>query len=128
MQKVRKKILLVEDDSLFLWSLESFLVREGYQVSPATSGEEGINLARNRPFDVVISDFQLPGMNGRQLIEQLKNLQPALKTLLISAHQLDEVKIPNASLPDAYLNKPIELGMLKKLLEELSPALLGKGH
>lgn len=128
MQKIRKKILVVEDDSLFLWSLESFLVREGYQVSPATSGEEGINLARNRPFDVVISDFQLPGMNGRQLIEQLKNLQPALKTLLISAHQLDEVKSPNATLPDAYLNKPIELGMLKKLLEELSTIPLGKGH
>ncbi len=128
MQKIRKKILVVEDDSLFLWSLESFLVREGYQVSPATSGEEGINLARNLPFDVVISDFQLPGINGRQLIEQLKNLQPALKSLLISAHQLDEVKIPNASLPDAYLNKPIELGMLKKLLEELSPAPVGKGH
>lgn len=128
MQKVRKKILVVEDDSLFLWSLKSFLVSEGYQVSPATSGEEGINLARNHPFDVVISDFQLPGINGRQLIEQLKNLQPALKTFLISAHQLDEVKIPNASLPDAYLNKPIELGMLKKLLEELSPSPLGKGH
>jgi CheY-like chemotaxis protein len=128
MQKVRKKILVVEDDSLFLWSLESFLVREGYQVSPATSGEEGINLARNRPFDVVISDFQLPGMNGRQLIEQLKNLQPDLKTLLISAHQLDEVKTPNATWPDAYLNKPIELGMLKNLLEELSATPAGKGH
>jgi two-component system response regulator AtoC len=128
MQKARKTILVVEDDSLFLWSLECFLEREGYQVSPAGSGEEGINLARNRPFDVVISDFQLPGMNGRQLIEELKNLQPAVKTLLISAHQLDEVNIPNASLPDAYLNKPIELGMLKKLLEELAPTPLGMGH
>jgi CheY-like chemotaxis protein len=120
MQNAPKKVLVIEDDSLFLWSLENFLEREGYQVSPASTGEEGIDLARHLAFDVVISDYQLPGIDGRRLIEELKSLQPSMKSLLISAYQLDELNSPNSSLPDAYLNKPIELGMLKKLLSELA--------
>jgi CheY-like chemotaxis protein len=120
MQSAPKKVLVVEDDSLFLWSLENFLEREGYQVSPVSTGEEGIDLAHHLAFDVVISDYQLPGIDGRRLIEQLKSLQPSMKSLLISAYQLDELVSTNGSLPDAYLNKPIELGMLKKLLSELA--------
>ena len=79
METCRKKILVVEDDSLFLWSLVSFLNREGYEVSPVKSGESALDIARSQSFDLIISDFQLPGLNGRELIRKIKSLQPATK-------------------------------------------------
>ena len=125
METCRKKILVVEDDSLFLWSLESFLNREGYEVSPVQSGESALDIARSQSFDLIISDFQLPGLNGRELIRKIKSLQPATKAILISAHQLDEVETEKDSLLNAYLNKPIELGILKKLVDDLTHSLMG---
>jgi CheY-like chemotaxis protein len=125
METCRKKILVVEDDSLFLWSLESFLNREGYEVSPVQSGESALDIARSQSFDLIISDFQLPGLNGRELIRKIKSLQPATKAILISAHQLDEVETEKDSLLNAYLNKPIELGILKKLVDDLTHSLRG---
>jgi CheY-like chemotaxis protein len=124
METDRKKILIVEDDSLFLWSLVNFLDREGYAVSPVQSGESALDMAHVQSFDLIISDYQLPGVNGRELIQQIKSFQPAAKAILISAHQLDEVGPERDSLLNAYLNKPIELGILKKLVDDLTHSFM----
>ena len=123
MNSVKKmKILVVEDDKLFLWTLNYFLQKEGYEVSSALTGESAFDLAQHQSFDVVISDFHLPGLNGRELIRRVKTLQPKAKTVLISAYQRDEVTDQEQNELDlnAYLNKPIELGTLKQLLLDLT--------
>jgi CheY-like chemotaxis protein len=121
----KKKILVVEDDGLFLWSLDHFLKKEGYEVCPVASSELAFDMARKQSFDIVISDFHLPGFNGRELIKKVKALQPETKTILISAYQKDEAGLEEDTLLDAYLNKPIELRTLKKLLQDLIFAVDG---
>ena len=116
----KKKILVVEDDGLFLWSLDHFLKKEGYEVCPVASSELAFDMAQNQSFDIVISDFHLPGFNGRELIKKVKALQPEAKTILMSAYQRDETGKDEETLLDAYLDKPVELGMLKKLLQDLT--------
>ena len=116
----KMKILVVEDDKLFLWTLNHFLQKEGYEVSSALTGESAFDLAQHQVFDVVISDFHLPGLNGRDLIRRVKTLQPKAKTVLISAYQRDEVAEEDEHDLNGYLNKPIELGTLRQLLLDLT--------
>jgi CheY-like chemotaxis protein len=116
----KMKILVVEDDKLFLWTLNHFLQKEGYEVCSALTGESAFDLAQHQAFDVVISDFHLPGLNGRDLIRRVKTLQPEAKTVLISAYQRDEVAEEDELVLNGYLNKPIELGTLRQLLLDLT--------
>jgi DNA-binding NtrC family response regulator len=119
MDSSKKTILVVDDDRLFLWSLDKLLQSEGYDVCPVDTWESALDLIRQRSFDLVISDFQLPGLNGKDLIRKIKGLHPETKTLLISAYQPEEFGSEESALLNAYLNKPIELGMLRKLVAEL---------
>jgi DNA-binding NtrC family response regulator len=116
----KTKILVVEDDHLFLWSLDQFLKREGYDVRPAATGELAFDMVQKESFDIVISDFHLPGLNGKELIQKVKSLNPLTKTVLISAYQKEEMGGNDESLLNAYLNKPIELGKLKLVLRDLT--------
>jgi CheY-like chemotaxis protein len=116
----KTKILVVEDDNLFLWTLNCFLQNEGYEVFTAANAESAIDVAQQQSFDIVISDFHLPGLNGRDLIRKVRSVQPATKTILISAYQPEEIENRDPALLNAYLNKPIELKSLKKLLHDLS--------
>ena len=114
------RILVVEDDQLFLWTLNQFLKKEGHDVFPVTSGELAFALAEEQLIDVVISDFRLPGLNGRDLIRKIKALQPETKAILISAYQREETEDEEETPWHFYLNKPIKLGALKTLLHDLT--------
>jgi CheY-like chemotaxis protein len=116
----KTRILVVEDDSLFLWTLNCFLQKEGYEVFTAANAESAIDAAQQQHFDIVISDFHLPGLNGRDLIRKVRSVQPDTKTVLISAFQPEEIGNQDPSLLNAYLNKPIELKSLRTLLQNLS--------
>jgi len=114
----KQSVLVVEDDKLFLWTLNCFLQKEGYTVVTVNDAESAIDLVEKQAFDVVISDFHLPGLDGKNLMRKVRVLQPKAKTILISAYQPDEIDNEDPSLLTAYLNKPIELDNLKKLLRE----------
>jgi DNA-binding NtrC family response regulator len=116
----KTKILIVEDDKLFLWSLDHFLNKEGYEVYSTTSAELAFDMAQKSSFDIVIADFHLPGLNGKELIKKVKSLSPVTKGLLISAYQKEEMGVDDESFLNAYLNKPIELRILKQLLQDLT--------
>src|SRR5262245_4326004 len=115
----RTKILVVEDDNLFLWTLNHFLREEGYEVYSVTNGESALDMAEKLPFDVLISDFHLPGLNGKELIRRVKAIHPQMKSILISAYQREEIG-NDADLLNGYLNKPIEWIALKQLLGNLA--------
>ena len=67
-----ESILVVEDDPLMLAALEILLEDEGYQVTTASSGLDAIMLAKNQQFDLVISDIDMPGMDGFSLAEAVR--------------------------------------------------------
>jgi two-component system, NtrC family, response regulator AtoC len=121
-KKVR--ILVVEDDNLFRWTLNHFLTKEGYEVYPVATGESAADMAQELSFDILISDFHLPGLNGKELIREVKATQPQTKTILISAYQPEELGNEDGTLLNGYLNKPIELGVLKQLLQDLTKPMM----
>jgi DNA-binding NtrC family response regulator len=86
-------ILVIDDEDIMREILEALLTREGYRVQLASSGEEGIELARSVPFDAAIVDVMMPGMDGMATLEELKRLDDELPVLMITAFASVETAI-----------------------------------
>jgi DNA-binding NtrC family response regulator len=86
-------ILVVDDEEIMREILEALLTREGYRVTLATSGEEGVELAKAAPFDAAIVDVMMPGLDGIATLEELKKLDDELPVLMITAFASVETAI-----------------------------------
>jgi DNA-binding response OmpR family regulator len=79
------RILIVEDDVDLRETLGRALSREGYQVSFAGDGSEGISVVKQRPYDLVIVDLVMPKMGGIKMLEELRNLGLTIPSIVITA-------------------------------------------
>jgi two-component system response regulator PilR (NtrC family) len=86
-------ILIIDDEEIMREILEALLVREGYQVRIAASGEEGIELAKTGSFDAAIVDVMMPGLDGIAVLEELKRLDDDLPVVMITAFASVETAI-----------------------------------
>jgi two-component system response regulator PilR (NtrC family) len=86
-------ILVVDDEEIMREILEALLTREGYRVQLASSGEEGLDLARTTPFDAAIVDVMMPGIDGIATLEELKKLDDELPVVMITAFASVETAI-----------------------------------
>ena len=80
------KILLVDDDEWIRDSLSLFFEAEGCNLLSLETAEEGIEAVKQQAFDIVISDYKLPGMDGLEFLRQVKERQPAVVEILITAY------------------------------------------
>jgi two-component system response regulator PilR (NtrC family) len=78
-------ILIIDDEEIMREILETLLSREGYSVRVASSGAEGLELARSVPFDAAIVDVMMPGMDGMAVLGELKKLDDDLPVIMITA-------------------------------------------
>jgi two-component system, OmpR family, response regulator CpxR len=80
-----KKIILVVDDNEQTLSIRRFLLdNAGYRVLSATSGEEALNILREGGIDILLTDLIMPNMDGNELIRRAKQIDPDVRTILIS--------------------------------------------
>jgi DNA-binding NtrC family response regulator len=86
-------ILVVDDEDIMREILEALLTREGYQVRLASTGAEGIELARSMSFDAAIVDLMMPGIDGIATLEELKKFDDDLPVLMITAFASVETAI-----------------------------------
>lgn len=115
------RILLVEDDTRAAVSLEKMLTSEGYAVTVSHHGDDGFARAQADPFDVVITDLRLPGIDGLELVRRLHTAKPRLPLVLMTAFGTTETVI-EATKRGAfeYLIKPFEM---EDLLEVTAKAV-----
>ncbi len=114
------RILIIEDDLEASSYLKKGLGESGHQVVTAADGEEGLLLARKRGFDVLIVDRMLPGMEGLDIVEKLREEGDTTPVLVLSA--LDAVRERVKGLKaggDDYLTKPFAFVELLARLEAL---------
>jgi DNA-binding NtrC family response regulator len=78
-------ILVIDDEEIMREILETLLQREGYSVRLASSGAEGLDLARSLPFDAVIVDMMMPGIDGLQVLDELHKHDDELPVIMITA-------------------------------------------
>jgi CheY-like chemotaxis protein len=104
-----KSVLLVEDHDSVRNVLRTILEEAGYEVLAAARPTEALALCANRgsSLDLVVADFVLPDMDGPQLIEQIRDLHPAIPVLYISGYLKDDVPERRFAEPGAaFLQKP----------------------
>jgi DNA-binding NtrC family response regulator len=102
-------ILVVDDEEIMREILETLLTREGYTVRLASSGEEGLELARTMPFDAAVVDIMMPGLDGIATLDELKRIDEDLAVIIITAYGSIESAI-SAMKTGAfdYLTKPFK--------------------
>src|SRR2546428_12700541 len=79
------KVLLIEDDSGIIDTLQRVLSEEGHSVAVERRGDTGLARATQEAFHVVITDLKLPGITGLEIVRQLHTLQPKLPIILVTA-------------------------------------------
>jgi DNA-binding response OmpR family regulator len=103
------KILVVDDDSDITETLARRLMREGFEVATAYSGEEGLQKAIGEKPDVVLLDLMMPGMNGFEVLKELRKqvTDRWVPVIIVSAqNDLDSVRSGYGLDADHYLTKP----------------------
>ena len=102
-------VLVIDDEEIMREILEALLTREGYQVRLASSGEEGLELARSMPFDAAIVDVMMPGLDGIATLQELRKLDDDLPVLMITAFASVETAITAMKLGAYdYITKPFK--------------------
>jgi two-component system response regulator PilR (NtrC family) len=115
-------VLVIDDEEIMRDILGTLLEREGYSVRLAASGQEGLDLARSLPFDAVIVDVMMPGLDGMQVLDELKKFDEELPVIMITAFASMESAI-SAMKKGAfdYITKPFKndevLVVLKNAIE-----------
>jgi two-component system NtrC family sensor kinase len=113
-QVEQSRILVVDDEERLGRSLESLLTKAGYAVQTALDGKEALRLYAETSFDLVISDIRLPGMDGIQLLQEIRKQTPDAMVILMTAYASLDTALAaiNMGAYD-YLMKPIEFTQLK---------------
>jgi two-component system, NtrC family, response regulator AtoC len=115
----RTKILIIDDEKLVRWSLQQKLGREGYDVESAPTGEEGLNLIREDGFDLVLLDLRLPGMDGVQVLQEIKTLERDIAVIMLTAETSIARAVECVRLGAYnYLCKPFEFDEVRVALEK----------
>jgi DNA-binding NtrC family response regulator len=114
-------ILIVDDESEIRESLQTLLELEGYRVESAESGEDGLARISNRPFDLMLLDLALPGKNGMEVLAEIRERDPQLAVIMITAYGTVENAV-NAMQAGAvnFIQKPWDN---EKLLADVGAAV-----
>jgi DNA-binding response OmpR family regulator len=104
-----KKILIVEDDLRIAQNISKGLVEKGYVTETAFDGKIGLKLALSIDFDLVLLDLNLPGLNGYEVCEGIRNKKPSIPIIMLTALGETEDKIEGFEKgADDYLVKPFD--------------------
>jgi len=104
------KILAIDDDSIIRTLLTNILTKAGYEVITASDGESGLEMAATQAPDLVVTDYQMPGITGLDVITELQKTQPGLPVILLTAHGDVALTIKSIQI-GAYdfIEKPIQM-------------------
>jgi two-component system, OmpR family, KDP operon response regulator KdpE len=104
------KILIVDDDASVRRALHTTLQTLGFSTSEASGGEEAILLARTAPYDVVLLDINMPGLDGLETCRQLRRILPRVAILMLTVRggEDDKVQALDAGADD-YVTKPFHI-------------------
>lgn len=123
------RVLVVDDEPSMCWVVQSALQRDGHTVDVATSGPEALGLVRARPYDVVVMDFKLPGVDGTELVSLVRSIRAGARIIVISGWAAgDKPPIQDLLRQDTsmeFLAKPFLLADLRRRVKKALSAGTG---
>jgi DNA-binding response OmpR family regulator len=118
------KILLVEDNDLIIRALKHYLDKEGYAVTVASNGREGIDILSKQSFDVVVTDLMMPFANGLDIIKAVRSGSALKRTGVIVVSSIGNESTLKEAFnlgADDYLTKPVVAADLLSRIKKLIP-------
>lgn len=113
-------VLIIEDEVVLAKNITTYLRRLNHEVKHAETGEVGLNLVEAERPDVVILDYNLPGMDGLELASKIHSIDSTIKTIMVTGQGSEQLAVDamKAGAYD-YLTKPLVLGKLKVVLDKI---------
>jgi len=110
-------ILVVDDEQIVLNLVEDTLTDEGYSVTTTSSAKEAIELARQQPFDFILTDIRMPEMNGIDLVKEIHHIAPTIGVIFMTGYaNLDSAKQAIKEGAYDYIMKPFELSEIRQAI------------
>ena len=120
LQQDKRHILVVDDDLATRTVLAESLSRAGYGVQLASDGEEALGLLRQAEYDLILTDFRMPRLNGFELLLAVEDWWPSLRIIVVSGDPPDDNILRAFPSAHAWIRKPYDSG---KLLATVSEAV-----
>jgi len=117
----KKRILIIDDEEDICEIMKLNLESTGeFTVDTSKTGEEGVEMAKMSSYDLVITDFYMPGMDGGEVIDELRAVRPDMPVLLFSIYHDDVSTLATAvkSKADGIIVKPIKHEELHKMIKD----------
>lgn len=123
-QEGAKKILFIEDEEVFIEIFGDKLRDEGYDVETASRGDEGLRMALEKKYDLVITDFLIPGIKGDEVVRGIREHQKEIPILVFSASASDEEveRIQQMDIQGFFLKTRTTPSMLSQKVHEIFAA------
>ena len=113
-------ILVVDDEENTRLGLSKLLSADGYQVTAVTNGFEALEQMKKRTIELVITDMNMPGMNGLLFLKEISHSFPHMKVIMITAYGGVESYLEAMNLGAfEYLNKPIKMKELNAVIRRI---------
>ena len=107
------QILIIDDEKAIRKTLGEILSYEGYQITDAENGEEGLNKFKERAFDVVLCDIKMPKFDGLEFLQKARAINPDVPVIMISGHGTIETAVEAVKKGAFdYIAKPPDLNRL----------------
>lgn len=115
------KVLIAEDERVMRFMITDFLESFGYQVIQSDNGIDAYVLWKKEKPDILVTDINMPKMNGIDLLKKIKEKEPNFPVVLITGVTMEKVKcIVNENNADGFLTKPFKMKELINLLQKLT--------
>jgi len=122
MEVLKQKILVVDDAGPVVILCVNVLQALGYSIRAASRGDVAVELLGKEPFDLLVVDYKMPGMNGFEVLEQARRIRPGLASLLMTAHGTPDIVEQATRLGFNYiLLKPFTPTELRAAVDRVLP-------
>ncbi len=113
------RVLVVDDDPIICHLIEEVLVQEGYTVDVSFSGTDALQMIQIYNYHLLITDLEMPGIDGLELIQKVKKQNSDIRAIMINDNTtVDLVTRPMRHRIDNYMKKPFNIIELKKVVEQ----------
>jgi len=117
------RILIVDDEPKICQFLEVMLRREGYEATSAYNAADALTDLETTPFDLIITDLKMPGMNGFEFVRRVKHAHPDLPIIMITGYATVDTAVEALRTGvDDYVTKPFNIDELRKVISRTMKA------
>jgi two-component system response regulator AtoC len=119
------KILIIDDEVSQVELLEGFLKKQGFSTISTTDPEKAVKLIKENHINLVISDYKMPQITGEELLRKIKNINPEINFILITAFGTIETAVNIMKLGAVdFIEKPVDLKLLLNKIQEIEEQIL----